>query len=393
MKHLRSRTSGAGWLALAITLVAIGCDGTGNGEARTTGTEVATTTVPPTSPPTTPTSIVATDPAVTTTSAPVETVPAPTSVPSTAPRPPVTYETETDLERADQSVFDYDAEPDVEYEVIDTRKYRGIEMQRIKFESPVGGIAYGYLAEPVGEPVPGVGVLRAHGVPVDGTDEFIPMAMLACAGVISIVVDAPYARPGANRMGDPLWFTPQDRDEQIQLIIDMRRALDLLADRGVERFGLGGISYGGAIAGLLLGVEPRIETAVLILGNGGIVERFVDEEGEPVWPLSDLSDEEIVEWRDAMSPVEPIRFVGDTEASVLFMNGVRDPLIPPAEAERYHAAGPPDSEVFWMDIDHDIPFDDMKNIHNRWFADHLGIDADRLDTCTDDLFPNGWDDL
>lgn len=337
----------------------------------------------------------ATEPPATTTVAtpaePVETTTVTTrveAVETTAPSTSVQR-----VERADPSIFDYKADADVPFEVISTSSYRGIEMQRIKFASPLGGPAYGYLAEPVGETVPGVGILRAHGAPVDGTDEFIPMAMLACAGVRSIVVDAPWARPGVGRPGNELLFAPGDRDEQIQLIVDMRRALDLLADLGADRFGFGGISYGASIGGQLIGVDDRVEAAVLILGTGGLVERFFDEDGEPVWPVSDLEPDRIEAWREAMLPIEPMWYIGDTSADVLFMNGLDDPLIPPVEAERYHAAGPVDAEVYWMDIDHDIPFEDMKIVHNHWFAERLGFDPDRIDSCTDELFANGWDDL
>jgi pimeloyl-ACP methyl ester carboxylesterase len=218
------------------------------------------------------------------------------------------------------------------------------------------------------------------------------MAIFACAGATSIVVDAPYARPGALRSGEAFLFTSQDRDEQIQLVVDMRRGLDLLADLGGERFGFGGISYGSAIGGQLIGVDDRVEAAVLLLGNAGIVERFIDEEGNPIWPLTDLEPDAVEEWVAAMLPIEPGRFVGDTQAEVLFMSGTDDPLVPPVEAERYHALGPPEAELYWMDEAHDIPFEDMF-LHNRFIGDRIGIDPERLDTCTNELFPNGWDDL
>jgi hypothetical protein len=326
------------------------------------------------------------------TTMPATTVPATTMPAATVPAATVAVAATAVPERADPSIFDYEAVRPVEYEVVSTQDFRGVEMQRIKFDSPVGGSAYGYLSLPVGEPAPGAAVLWAHGAPSDGKDSYPPMAIFACAGATSIVVDAPYARPGANRSGEAFLFTSQDRDEQIQLVIDMRRALDLLAGLGGERFGFGGISYGSAIGGQLIGVDDRVEAAVLLLGNAGVVERFTDDAGEPIWPLTDLEPDEVAEWIAAMLPIEPGRFVGDTRADVLFMNGTEDPLVPPVEAERYHAMGPEGSQLYWMDEAHDIPFADMF-LHNRFLGDRIGIDPDRLDTCTEDLFPNGWDDL
>lgn len=311
---------------------------------------------------------------------------------ATTTTPPLPLVARPDVvERADPSVFAYDQERPVEFEVVGTQDFRGVEMQRITFESPAGGSAYGYLSLPVSDPVD-AGVLWGHGAPTDGTDSFVPMSIFACAGVTSVVVDAPYARPGALRSGNEFQFTEQDRDEQIQLIVDMRRGLDLLTDLGATQLGFGGISYGAAIGGLLLGVDDRVTAGVLLLGNGGLVERFTDETGAPSWPLTDKSDEEVQAWIEAMLPIEPIQFVGDSTADLLFMSGDKDPLIPPAEAERFHAAGPPGSELIWMDEAHDIPFEDM-DVHNAWLGDRLGVDSTRLESCTDELFPNGWDDL
>ncbi|MPZ54817.1 MAG: hypothetical protein GEU79_19180 [Acidimicrobiia bacterium] len=345
----------------------------------------------------TPTTVVEPTAATTTVAAATDSqAPTTTSPPTTTSTSPTETTMRTwpreEVERADPSIFDYDPVRPVEYEVVSTHDFSGYEMQRIRFHSGVGGDAFGYLALPVGEPIDGVGVLWGHGIPADGQDSWVPMSIFACAGVTSIVVDAPYARPGGN-MGEPFAFTDQDREEQIQLVVDMRRAVDILADLGAERYGFGGISYGASIGGQLIGVDHRIEAAVLLLGDGGVVERFFDEEGLPGWPLSQRSVEEIDAWREAMLPIEPSLYIGDSPAEIFFMNATGDPVIPAAEAERYQASGPPGSEVNWMEIDaHDIPFADM-TIHDRWLGDRLGVDGDRLDDCLNEIFPNGWDDL
>lgn len=42
-----------------------------------------------------------------------------------------------------------------------------------------------------------------------------------------------------------------------------------------------------------------------------------------------------------------------------------------------------------MDIEHDMLFSDL-GVHNEFLGDRLGLDAERLSTCTDEIFPNGW---
>lgn len=45
--------------------------------------------------------------------------------------------------------------------------------------------------------------------------------------------------------------------------------------------------------------------------------------------------------------------------------------------------------VYWMDAEHDVPFSDMA-LHNEFLGDRLGLDAERLAACTDQLFSEGW---
>lgn len=84
---------------------------------------------------------------------------------------------------------------------------------------------------------------------------------------------------------------------------------------------MSGISYGAAIGGQLIGVDDRVEAALLLLGDGGVVERFTDENGEPTWEIAGLSEVERQAWFEAMLPIEPSRYIGDSEAKILFMNG------------------------------------------------------------------------
>lgn len=116
-----------------------------------------------------------------------------------------------------------------------------------------------------------------HGAP--GTFERMrPEAeALAKLGAVSLAINAPFARAG--RPGKVLlYFDERDRDDQIQLNVDLRRGVDLLLSRpdvAKDRLAYVGRSYGGAQGGLLAGVETRIKAYVLIVGDGGLVSRRV----------------------------------------------------------------------------------------------------------------------
>jgi len=69
-----------------------------------------------------------------------------------------------------------------------------------------------------------------------------------------IAINAPFAR----RDGQPLKFSTADRAEQIQLIKDLQRAVDVLRARpnvDDDRIAYVGFSYGGAMGALFVGIE------------------------------------------------------------------------------------------------------------------------------------------
>jgi dienelactone hydrolase len=100
---------------------------------------------------------------------------------------------------------------------------------------------------------------------------------LAEHGAVVIAIDAPFARRG----GPPIRFATTDRTEQIQLIKDLQRAVDVLRARpNVDgtRIAYLGISYGGAMGALFVGIERRIRAAVLVVGDGGLVSHSTGPE-------------------------------------------------------------------------------------------------------------------
>ena len=73
-----------------------------------------------------------------------------------------------------------------------------------------------------------------------------------------LAITAPWARAEADPRDFPIQFTPQDSVEQVQLIVDLRRGVDLLGAHELvdsSRIGFVGGSYGGAIGGLCSNVE------------------------------------------------------------------------------------------------------------------------------------------
>jgi uncharacterized protein len=232
----------------------------------------------------------------------------------------------------------------------------GITVASISYPSPKGGEVPARLVVPKGRgPFPGVMV--QHGMP-DTKEGMLPVGIdLARTGALAVLIDAPFNRPQHGPVGsDPLTFTPKDRDEQIQLIVDLRRAIDVLVARpdvDSDRLAYVGVSYGAAMGGLLAGVEDRLKAYVLAVGDGGLVSHFTGPDDANRPEARSFPAEQREQWLQAMRSIEPINFVGQAApAAVLFQAGTNDELIPRQDTLRYYQAASQPKELRWYDAGH-----------------------------------------
>ena len=225
-------------------------------------------------------------------------------------------------------------------------------------------------------------VIMLSGLPGTRRD-LLPRAVdLANAGVVSLLIDPPQAR--ATRTGpgtQPLNFSDQDRDEQIQLVVDLRHAFDVLAQRrNVDEVSIGflGSGDGAAIGGLFAGVEPRLRGAVLESGDGGHVSHFTALGGAS--PLATLPPAVRDHWLAVMAPIEPLYFVGNAAAPVFFQLGRLDTEVTPLESARFAAAGNKQSRVGWYDSGHGLGTPAWCDAA-IWLGDNIGFDGTATTSC------------
>jgi dienelactone hydrolase len=273
---------------------------------------------------------------------------------------------------ANPRVFDYDAKAPLDVRIVGSEKQPGVTLQSLTYASPKGGRVPGLLVVPDGKG-PFAGMLFMHGAPGDHRRMIPEAETLARRGVVALLIDAPFAR--GSRAAEPLRFDESNRADQIQLIVDLRRGVDLLTSRpdvDPKRLGYLGISYGGAMGGLLAGVEKRVAAYALVVGDGGLVSHFSGPEvGDS--PLQQQPPGLAERWLRAMEPIEPLRFVGRAApAQLLFQNGRQDTLVPPSHARAYQQAGSEPKTILWYDAGHGL---DPQAVHDRheWLAAQLGI--------------------
>jgi len=271
-----------------------------------------------------------------------------------------------------ESIFAYDAQAPLDVQEVSSKHGEEVTITELTYSSPMGGRVSATLVVPDGTG-PFAGILFQHGMP-STRQPLIPGAVFyARLGAVVILIDAPFNRP-EHGSTEPVLFTEQDRREQIQFIVDLRRAIDLLLSRqdvDPQRLAYIGISYGGAMGGLLAGVEGRLEAYVLQVGDGGLVTHSTGPEDMDWW----LTKPEEVrrQWVTWMWPIEPINYVGCANpAQLLFQNGTLDELVPPADALRYQNAGSEPKTILWYEAGHGLEATAARD-QAEWLEKTIGI--------------------
>jgi dienelactone hydrolase len=273
---------------------------------------------------------------------------------------------------AERSLFAYDAHAPLNLQQAVESTNKGVEVSAISFDSPDGGRVTGLLFDPVTRSGLRPGIVLMHGMPGNARSTAAGAQLLAEHGAVVIAIDAPFARRG----GSPVQFSTRDRAEQIQLIKDLQRAVDVLRARANvddARIAYQGISYGGAMGALFVGVERRIRAAALVVGDGGLVSHFTGPEDFDF--MTSLSCAARADWLGAMTPIEPIRFIAHASPTALLLqSGRQDNLVPAADAQALHAAAPQPRTILWYEAGHGL---NQQATLDRmdWLHEVIGLDA------------------
>jgi uncharacterized protein len=276
---------------------------------------------------------------------------------------------------AEKAVFAYDANAPLNLKKALESTSGGVEVSTISFDSPDGGTVTGLLFDPVTRSSLRPGIVLMHGAPGNARQMAGQGQALAAHGAVVVAIDAPFARRSSGQWRQ---FTSQDRTEQIQLMKDLQRAVDVLRARpnvDAARVAFIGVSYGGAMGVQFVGIERRLKAAVLEVADGGLVSHETSP-GEVA--LASLSCAARVAWFKAMIPIEPIRFIAHASPTpLLLQSGRLDLLVPQADAEALHSAAPEPKTIRWYDAGHALGTQALIDRH-EWLNAQIGLDILKL---------------
>ena len=280
------------------------------------------------------------------------------------------------VRRADVDVFDYEKVPFDRVEIPGGLRVGVFEQVEVIFASPSGGLATGRLHKPLA-PKPWPGVILLHGSGGHARDMDPVAEILACSGILALAVDAPNAGRGSSFVS----FTAEDYKDQVRLIKDLRRSVDSLVDEyGADpnQIGFLGVSYGAAMGSLFIGVDPRVDAAALMVGDGGLVAHFTEDD-EPIPEVADVPG--IEDWIVRMAPIEPLLFLRDAAPTpVSMVSARRDREVEAEDSMAWHEAAGAGSEVVWVDTGHELDHTVWSDAI-MWLGRNLGQQPELLSEC------------
>jgi cephalosporin-C deacetylase-like acetyl esterase len=260
----------------------------------------------------------------------------------------------------------------------------GTTVHDISWASATGARATAWLVVPPGSG-PFAGLVYLHGSETDRNDFLDEAVAMASGGAVSVVLDAPFARTGADRRaylqsyGGP----ERERDMTAQTVIDLRRAYDLLsarADVDPARLGYIGHSWGASLGAVLASVDARPIALVLICprpswtgflatSTAGWVSSAKTLVGEDRWNA----------YLTAMAPLDALAVIDAINGERLELQyGTADEVVPPEVAQQLVDAAP-GATVAWFEAGHAL--DDAATADRvGWLVERLGLDAITAET-------------
>lgn len=261
-------------------------------------------------------------------------------------------------------IYDYDTAQSPAVREVGVREELNAEVHDIVYSGPNGEVT-AYVIVPKGDgPFPAV--VFMHGAPGARLMFYEEALELAKHGILSILPDAPFARPPRPPF---LSFTAADRKQYVQTVVELRRAVDVLMARDdVDRGKLGfvGFSWSAAQGANLAAVERRIGSFALI----SLVPRISERVGRIAKATGAKKPKA---YEKTMADLDAVKYLPHVAPNaVLLQFGSKDNAPSPAEAKQTAQAASEPNEVRAYDGGHNLNAGATSE-RIAWLLDRFGV--------------------
>jgi dienelactone hydrolase len=289
----------------------------------------------------------------------------------------VSAKAETDFQSLTH-LFDYDAKQPLDLQDKIIAEFADGTLHDITYTSPKGGPVDAYLVVPKGKG-PFAAILFGHWG--NGTRaEFIPEAKIyAKAGAVSLLPDYPWDRSQPRYKSLDHTDKPElDRDTEIQAVIDLRRAIDLLLARpevDPERLAYVGHSYGAQWGSILSAVDKRMKTSILVAGVAELADIFLHstDPGQVDFRKSQPAGQ-LEKYCEVVGQIDAIHFVGQAAPIPLLLQFANyEQYFDKTSMQHYVSTASEPKKVLYYDTGHDV--NDFQALQDRydWLVDQIHL--------------------
>jgi dienelactone hydrolase len=242
-----------------------------------------------------------------------------------------------------------------------------IRIHDISFDGGAERVPAFLLLPPGKGPYPAV--IYLHGQGGDRLEMLYTASWLAARRAVALTVESPYSPNRAIELGRGVEGLRKERNQTVQGIVELRRAVDLLQslpEVDDDRIGFVGYSAGARSGAILAGVEPRIRAFVFMSGGEDSVEEF----------MRLVSEEQRDKVRPLLEDTDGLRFIAQASpAKLFFQAGRRDRIVPRDALETLIRAGSEPKKVSWYDAGHDLAVPKAQRDQLAWLTKVLEIEG------------------
>ena len=282
---------------------------------------------------------------------------------------------------ADSTLFEYDrsAPFDVQTESLNSRT--DVKMSGGSLQTLQGRRMDFVLVEPISKtPLRRPAVIFQHGGSQTMSTYTGEAAILAKAGVVSVIVEAPYR--STDEESKTIAKGAVLRDNAARVVASIRRTLDWLSSRpdiDPKRIAYVGHSYGGNAGGILASVEPRFKALALV----GLVAKYsqhIAANQSDYWKgyRAAMTPSELAAVVDLLRSVDPDQFLPKTSGAPLLFQCARfdmDDVKVDCE-NAFNAAAKPKT-LRWYDVEHHFANLEASLDRLQWLSSTLDVPAIR----------------